>query len=297
MITYLTSFISSLFFSMFSYDKMRPNQKKSLIQILFIILSLFPLFCISSFRYGVGNDYFNYANYFVRSINTHFMELGFDFLIQLIRSYTDNYVWMFSICSLIFLYFIYRAIYEQSINPTFSIFIFLCAPYFFEFFSGMRQMMAVSIFLYSIKYIKNNKFIPYIFLNLIGISLHSSAIVFIPIFFLYNVNLKPKICVFFAVISFLARPIIKNILYQIIYTTKYSSYFDSQFNTGHFGIVTLLVPMFIFIFSLLFYRKSKENDNQKEYNFYCSLMFIQVLIVLIQDLSPLITRIGWGFGI
>lgn len=297
MAIYCVGFFLTVFFSLFSYDKSKPNDKKSLGQMVFTILSFLPLFTIASFRYGVGNDYFSYANYFVNSLNHHFMEVGFDWLMQFIRGYTANYVWMFAICSFIFLYFIYKAIYNQSPNPTLSIFLFICAPYYFEFFSGMRQMMAVAIFLYSIKYIKSRKLLPYLLLNIVGTLLHSSGLIFLPVYFLYNVKLKPKMCIFLGFLTIFSRPLIKKILVNIIMVTKYSNYFDTKFNTGHFGIVTLLVPLFIFIFAILYYNRHSDDVDQKDYQFYCNLMFIQVLIVLVQDLSPLITRIGWGFGI
>lgn len=297
MIVYVVSLLLALFFSLFSFDKNEPGKKKTKRQIFFACLSAFPLFFISAFRYGVGNDYYSYAEYFNQSLRIHYMEYGFDLLVQTIRGATANYLWLFIICSLIFFYFIYRAIYEQSNNPTLSIFVLFCAPYFFEFFSGMRQMLAVAIFLYSIKYIKQRKIIPYIILNLIGASFHSSSLVFLPVYFLYNKKITLKLGLFlFAVVSIL-RPFIGKLLYSIISLTNYSKYFDGAFDTGHFGIVTLIVPLFIFLFSVLFYKNKTNNEYDKDYQFYCNLMFIQVLIVLIQDLAPLMTRIGWGFGI
>lgn len=297
MVVYLTSFSLALFFSFLSFDKKDPSKKKTKIQILCALLSAFSLFFISTFRYGIGNDYFPYANYFVDSLHSHYMEIGFDYLVLFIRGLTDNYVWMFAVCSLIFFYFIYKAIYEQSINPTLTIFIFLCAPYFFEFFSGMRQMIAVAIFLYSIKYIKSRKIIPYIIFILLGASIHSSLLIFLPVYFLYNKRISLRLGSVLIVLTIIFRPIIASVLHSVIEFTNYAKYFDSRFDTGHFGIVTLLIPLFIFIFCVLFYNNKNNEKPDKDYQFYCNLMFVQVFIVLIQDLVPLITRIGWGFGI
>ena len=294
---YITSLFLALLFSVFSFNWKDPLEKKTKLQIFLAILSAFPLFFVTSFRYGVGNDYFSYASYFENSLQVQFMEVGFDFLVRTIRSYTNDYVWMFAICSLIFFYFMYRAIYEQSLNPTLTIFIFFCAPYFFEFFSGMRQMIAVAIFLYSIKYIKRRKIVPYVLLILLASSFHSSSLIFLPVYFLYNKRISLHLGLILIPIILVYRPYFANLLHNIISLTNYAKYFDGKFDTGHFGIVTLLVPLFIFLFAIIFYNKKERGKYDKDYQFYCNLMFIQVVIVLVQDLVPLITRIGWGFGI
>ena len=299
MSVYITNFALSLFFSIFAFNK-RKTMKNKCTKIMFSILSALPLFAVAAFRYGVGNDYFSYADYFNNSSHIQYMEYGFDLLIRIIRNFTTNYVALFVVCSVIFFYFIFKAIYEQSINPTLSIFLFICAPYYFEFFSGMRQMMAVAIFLYSIKYIKQRKLLHYIILNLIGASLHSSSLIFIPIYWLYNIKITPKMFFTLFLATLISRPFLKNILYKVITMTNYVSYIDGTFDNNHFGIVTFIIPLFIFLFAMMFYNKDKEKKDElevKEYQLYCNLMFIQLLITSIQDLVPLLTRLGWGFGI
>ena len=299
MLVYIISFILSLFFSIFAFNKIRTTKHKYT-KIMFSIISALPLFIVAAFRYGVGNDYFSYADYFSNSLHIQYMEYGFDFLIKIIRNFTTNYVALFVVCSFIFFYFIFKAIYEQSVNPTLSIFLFVCAPYYFEFFSGMRQMMAVAIFLYSIKYIKQRKLLRYLIFNLIGASFHSSSFVFIPIYWLYNIRITPKMFFTLFLAILISRPMLKNILYEVIYMTNYASYIGGQFDNDHFGIVTFIIPLFIFLFAMMFYNSNKEKKDElevKEYQLYCNLMFIQLLIASIQDLVPLITRLGWGFGI
>ena len=293
---YILSFSIALIFSLLSYNKNKPVCKKQTKQVIFAILSAFPLFIIAAFRYGLGNDYFTYARYFEKSLEVNYMEPGFHFVAEAIRSFTTDYVWLFIVCSLIFFFFIYRAIYEQSSNPTLSILIFICAPYFFEFFSGIREMIAVAIFLYSIKYIKSRKIIPYVILILLASSFHNSAISFFPLYFLYNKKIGFKLSSILFLLFLLFRNQIANFIISIMLTTQYEKYIGSRFDIGHFGIVTLLIPLFIFFFSIIFYNTKENGKEDKDYQFYCNLMFIQLLIVLLQDKVPLITRIGWGFG-
>lgn len=292
MILYFSFFLISIILSIFTFNIEKPFDKKSKKQIFFAILSAIPLISLIAFRYGVGNDYFSYVEYFNNSLHIHYLEFGFDLIVTMIRQFTSNSMWMFLVFSIIFIYVIYKSIYEQSYNPTLSILIFLCSPYYFEFFSGMRQMISVSLFLLSIKYIKNRKILPFLIINIIGFLFHTSSIVFLPAFFLYNKKMNFKTAIISFIVILLFRSYLAEFINNVVLMTDYSKYFDSSFDNGHFGIVTLIVPLFIYMFSMFFYTNGDKN-----YRFYCNLMFIQVIIVLFQDLIPLITRIGWGFGI
>ncbi|GAP72124.1 hypothetical protein SAMD00024442_25_11 [Candidatus Symbiothrix dinenymphae] len=86
----------------------------------------------------------------------------------------------------------------------------------------MRNIKAIFLFLYSIKYIEKKNFKAYLLCNVIGMSFHFSSILFLPMYFLLNRNLSKT----FIWITF----IIGNILYllQIKYIGAIVSYIASM---------------------------------------------------------------------
>lgn len=73
----------------------------------------------------------------------------------------------------------------------FSIFMFMVNPSnMLTCISMMRQYLAMTIFLISIKYIISGKFVNYLILILTATFIHTSSIVLLPIYFLKNVNLS-----------------------------------------------------------------------------------------------------------
>jgi hypothetical protein len=110
--------------------------------------------------------------------------------------------------------FIYFTLFFKSIIPNYHAFVFFnvlidvillnvfikrYSPYYalsfllFITFGGMiiecdliRNIKAILLFLVSIKYLQERKIIPYMLLNLAGILFHSSAIVFLPLYFILH---------------------------------------------------------------------------------------------------------------
>ena len=56
--------------------------------------------------------------------------------------------------------------------------------------NGVRQSVAIMMFYYSFRYIKEQNLKKYLILNGIGCLFHSSAILFIPLYFVLNRRFK-----------------------------------------------------------------------------------------------------------
>lgn len=282
-----------------SKSKNTKNEK------LLAFISAVPLTIISGFRYNVGADYYGYTNFFniyKNNPNSAYIsnfEIGFKLMTKIIQLFTIKPMWMFMSISIIISYFIFKAIYEESPTPVLSIFLYISMQFYFYSMNGMRQFIAMSIFLYSIRFIRSRKFFPFLILNLIGMSFHSSALVYLPLYFIYNFKLTPKLSIVLLALGTIFVNSIYKFLLMIVLNTKYSFYIDSQYDTGAHGVITMMIQIFVLIFALVFYRNIKENETEqfKKYNFYCILQLIATYFACIDGMLPLLNRIKISFAL
>ena len=110
---------------------------------------------------------------------------GFYILSTLFKMYisTDYHLWFFVIsviCSISFIYFFRK--YAVSYLDT--LFFFFCTTLYFNFFSMMRQWLAISIVLFAFGFLRKGKFIPFMLICILAAQFHNSAYFMIPIYFL-----------------------------------------------------------------------------------------------------------------
>lgn len=313
MSVYITMTIFAVFFSALAnikdYKKTENSKFKINIKLFFWYLSELILIIVAAIRYDVGQDYmYTYVPFFNGvlwgNINEN-IEVGFLLLNKIVQVFTHDYAGIFIICSVIFFHYIYKAIREQSPMPTLSIFLLVGTTYYFIFLNAMRQMVAVAIFLYAIKFIQERKLIKYLIYMLIASTIHASSLILILLYFLYGIKLRPIKVLSILAIFMAIKPIITKVILKVIEATKYNYYIDSKFNTQDVGYIVLAINIVVLIFSMIYLKKrnksekgeGKDLEKQKKYLFYCLLQLISTIIAWYDGAVPLLNRIRWGTGI
>lgn len=137
-----------------------------------------------------------------------------------------------------------------------------------------RNIKAILLFLFSIKYIENRKWYYFFPINLLGYTLHSSALLFFPMYWLLNIRFQLKyVIVVVSVITFiylLQLNVIENLIFQYIpaegvVSNKLNVYMEideeSVLSIGTFErLITLLLSIWVYyktnnpskIFTILF---------------------------------------------
>ena len=130
------------------------------------LLCMLPLMLLSAFRYGIGTDYFNtyYYGYerVVAGDNYDNFEIGFKALILFLSKFFDNPQILFVVTSVLFAYFVYEAIFENSNDVFFSIFLLISMRFYFMSMNVVRQFVGMAIVLYATKYIFKKKYIKFV---------------------------------------------------------------------------------------------------------------------------------------
>ncbi|CQR74714.1 Transmembrane protein EpsG [Sporomusa ovata DSM 2662] len=141
---------------------------------------------IYSFNNLVHNNIFN----ILEDFSSYRNDSGFDVFQSLIKSFisTDPQVFLF-ICALITNVCIIRVLYKYSPAFELSLFLYITTGAYFVTMNGIRQCLVAALLFLCIKLITDGKWLPFFIIVLVLSTIHSSAMIFIPVYFF--VRLKP----------------------------------------------------------------------------------------------------------
>lgn len=266
MIVYFIISFLSIFFSLLYYF----SKKKDKYAKLMLFFSFFILFIFSAIRYGVYNDYlYTYVpeyNKIAQGISTNHYEPLFYLLNVFVYKVFNNVDWVFFITSFAFIYFIAKAIKEESSCIPLSIFLMIFGRMYFYSFDQIRQYIAIAIFIYNIKNIANKNFKKYAFLTLIGGLIHKLSFIYFPLYFLNRLNLNKKKYILIIGIILITSPI-----YITIITSVAKYFYPDYFNYVSYingirmnnSIVLVILSIVNILLSIIYYKKVNTNNYNK----------------------------------
>jgi hypothetical protein len=171
------------------FEKNKKNKK--LIYIYIIVL----LVIFGGFRIEFGYDTINYSVMFdsILPFGEGFQasrlglhgEIGFHFLIGLLKSFGFMHVQFLFSFIIIFNYIMYyKSLKNLSPNFEFTLLVLIFLHFLGRDIGIIRQAIAISLTLYSIKFIIEKKLMYFISIVFIASLFHSSALVFLPAYFI-----------------------------------------------------------------------------------------------------------------
>lgn len=303
MFIYLCMILISVFFA-FLGQSLRNSVKKGCIHktnmkyAIYGFAAFLPAFMVSAFRnITVGTDTSGtyYQIYQIAQNGGKGRDFGFFWINKVAITLFHSYWGVIVITSLLICGISFFNIFRQSGYLVASTVLFFITNVYFISMNIIRQSLATAIFIYSICYIKERKLGRYMICMIIAFSIHSSSLLFIPVYFLYNIKLKRKYIYIGLLLTLLftasISTIIESVFYKFEYTRRYFSwYFNSQYHSGSLSIYSLIISLCILLF-LLYIHKNAEDD--KEYNLFLWLQLLSVCILLLSARIPLAQRISW----
>lgn len=273
------------------------TQKKK--KMLTYIGLLLPIL-LAGFRYKVGTDFVTYMSlqqkYGRLPLNSMFnAEVEPIFIIFSKISYLlDMPQLVFILYALFTIYFVYKAVeklnlnIENNYNIGWVFFVYLFS-YYLTSFNIMRQGLAISIVIYAFTYIVEKKIVKYILTVLLAILCHKTAIIILPVYFIYDnkrsVKKQMLICILFLLLVINFENIFTYIT-NISMFEKYSSY-NMHINSNNKTVILNIIISSIYIIN---FKKliEKNNDNK----FYVTLYVIGCILTVLGYKSPYLKRIA-----
>lgn len=238
---------------------------------LLVLLSVIYLSMIGSFVFrdlSVGSDTQTYYEDF-HHLELKNLEWGWFFLNYLVYQIFGDFKALLAICGIFTIYFLNKSLKNFAFSPLLSLFLFTFVC-FLLYFNILRQCLALSIFYYfGIKYIKEEKLIPFLISIFIAISFHTSAVVLLPFYFMTNKLLKIKfywliwilsLIILLSQSSGLLDYIIENLSsFSGLISQNYLTVNEFYYQEESRNIYSLLVFNLFILISLIYFNKLKKN--------------------------------------
>lgn len=245
------------------------------------------------------------------SIERTGLEMGFVYSSILFKSVIPNYhAWLFANAVVDFL--IIRRFFSRYVESAIMPFLF------FLIFEGMvleinlmRNIKAVLLFMISIKYIHEKRLTPFLVLNSIGFFFHSSALLYMPLYFiidrkwpksLFWIVLGVGVFILLFQISFLSpvlmwlSGVLGGRISILIQLYLMSDFYSAAYGLFHFGYLERMLT-----FALLMLYRDKLIEKDSRLNLFINLYLIYFVIyfyfsemrVVIERLPLLFVFIYW----
>jgi hypothetical protein len=271
------------------------DEKKKFFGVLSTICVLGIVF-FGGLRNDVGQDWSQYQLLYERTTTFQSAlegphEKTFMLLIYFFRSITANFnvfAFFFFLVSLLLKYRVFRT-YTSDVFLSLIIYCFTVLMIYD--LNGIRQGMAIGIVLLSIKPILERKFIPFALIITLAILMHTSAIIFIPFYWLSRIQFSDKSIWWITIgllliavpIRFILEkaPLIMNLV-QLEAFTHYNYYLDNDESGRSLPLISIAVFQRLFIlFSFLYFLKDIPVDKRfKQLLFNGYLVSILVYLIL-----------------
>ncbi len=280
------------------------NSKKT-----FIIIAGVFLFLIASLRsihFGPGDVLF-YVNkytsltqgsisfYWYNFINGEGKDPFFYLFSKIISILGFDYHMWLAILSGIFIYSVSRLININSPEPYISYIGLISLGYFFFSLTGLRQTMALALLLLSYSYLKDRKLTKFILIVVIASLFHSSALIFVVAYPLFNMKIGIKHA--FGVIgSLILATFFENLIREFILVLSWTDQLSEYANRDtSLTISGFIIQISIFLFCLFFKKGVLISDN-RNLGLY-NLIFLGVIFQAFSTVIAEFFRISMFFSI
>lgn len=218
---------------------------------------------------------------------------GYNLFVKLTQIITKNYQVYLIIIAIIFMVPFIIWVIRESKNPIISFVLYSSLFYAFFSITGIRQTIATAmVVLIGDKLIKDKKLVAFIIICLLASTIHYSALIFLPFYFLSRIPVtKKSVCgwTFAIILAFIFRNQLKTVFIDL---SGYTEYSEDYAGAGTFTFTILLVALFIL--SIISYKR--DYDLKTNNRFYIAL-YLALFFTPLTWINPSSMRIVQYFSI
>lgn len=172
----------------------------------------------------------------------------------------------------------FRFLYKYSENPMLSFVIWVAFGFFGYTLGIFRQMIALSITLCGFSYIRERRMIRYILVVAFASMFHWSALIIIPLYFFYWVDIKKifKWVLVAEVIAFVGARII--LLFVLRFVPQYAGYINGQYDLQGSGNTMLIILNLVLVVGYYIYCKEKMKTQNSVMRICISALMIATIL-------------------
>ena len=260
-----------------------------------LLIIAFILIFFAGVRYNVGADYIQYAlnfkDYCIQDLLLN-GEPGIRIIARLVAKFYNDSAGMFFCMSVITIGLCVLTIARHSPYFLISILLYIFLGCWHESFNSVRQSAAAAILFYGHTFIEERKFIKWLIICFIGYLFHTSAIVFIPLYFIpYNKKINLKTVFTFVFIGIIAA-VFYDKAWDLIGILQNKEYVLDVYSTNKISIFRIIVAWTPIFFYLINFRSDSILNREKcNLNFYAFMSLLSATIILAARNSAYLGRL------
>lgn len=214
-------------------------------------------------------------------------EKGYVLLNVLVGKINESEQLFLFVCALLSIAPVGYVFYKKSDSIELSYIFYLGLTSFIMCFSGLRQGIAIGICFYASLFVERRKIIPFLLLVLLDSTFHTSSMLFLVAYPLYNINLSKNgrvASIVLLPIAFVLKGPLFSLLCSIVGLYKGS--------VGDNGAWTLFA-----VFSLIYVFCCFFKTEDKIYNYYLNLFWVACFIQAMGGVNMIVSRAGYYFAV
>lgn len=273
---------------------------------------LFPIFLILTLLMGLrgemAEDHPEYTAFFERMsgydwqrvfAGNHVMETGFAVFCKAISTIFTSPVFFMLVVAVITVG-LYTLAYKNSAKiPWLAMVMFFAIGDYFDSFNIVRNVLAASICLFAIiRYVSGEKksFFKYVLLVLLASTIHTSALVMIPMYFVFKIRFSSKTFLAYLGVgaaTYLFLPRIINIFYKLF--PQYSFYGDQDIMATNLNAIIPTLGVFLFVIICLYFFKVDMDLEQNSNRIAMHGLILALIFMIASTQSGLAYRFAHFF--
>ena len=284
-------------------DVFGKNERKKHMLFVFSIILLIGFLGLRGF---IGWDWWAYYPSYNNLPGGFTYEIGYEIwsnIFYKIGLSYHHFTFINTVADILILAYVLK---KYSKYPIFSMFLFLAVQGLSFEVDLLRNAKAVLLFIISIQFIKERKIIPFLILNILGMTFHISSIIYLPMYFILNRNYNRKIILPLIILGNIYYIFDTKLFIHILeYMSsvlpaavggKITSYLSIIPQNYKFPIGTLYferLVTFIMVFFFLHKEKgSREKENQYSLIMENSFYIFYLIFLFTSEFFIASTRIG-----
>ncbi|WP_339068138.1 EpsG family protein [Fusobacterium animalis] len=280
------------FFGSIKDEILKKNKSK------FLIFLLIFLFC---FTYQMGTDWLSYQNYYENIfVNTDWEDLllknarierGYVLLNIFFYKLGFNYEIFSGLVLSVCTYITLKYIQEKSKNKYLAFYVFFIYMFNAALLEPlMRQVIALTIFIVSLKYLEKKKFLKYVFFIFLAAQFHRTAYLLLPLYFINYIKFSVKKVI---VIILLFKLLLNTMIDIVIYIfPKYMEYLTAKRYAPKELTITTIIMCIYHIFIIFYIYKNSDKKKNYILKFACIYVILSSIVVYF----PIINRLNLYFA-
>ncbi|MFI3165943.1 MAG: EpsG family protein [Bacillota bacterium] len=237
------------------------------IKNIFWYIGCFLIWLIVGFRSSTtGSDTIGYVGTFQYLSRFSFSQiglldyrdLGYYYLNKLLSMVSVSQLWFLTSTAFLSLIGLFDVVKRNAVKPLLTLFFYITIGNYLFILTGIRQAIAMSMCMLSVRYIQNRKLIPFIIFVCLGALCHKSALIFIPTYFLSHRKINVKNLLITATIVLIGVLFYSQLLDIVNMLLGYEYGIEEIDN----GVIFYMVIIIVIILGWLTKREWIKNDEQ-----------------------------------